>query len=89
LPGEYPTPKVRGGNGKAVGLAVAVVGVVLLAIGLALCFMSVEESYSYYGMPIYYATYPYRAEGASMIVIGAIILIVGFGRFATSKYRDA
>ena len=88
LPVESSTPRKRGWIGKVAGLTIAVIGILLLVIGLATCFMSVEEATNYYGMPIYHTTYPYREEGASLAVIGAIMGIVGFVGFMISKYRN-
>jgi hypothetical protein len=84
---QPPTPKTRRWIARAVALTIAVVGIFMLVGGLALCFMSVQESYNYYGMPIYHTTYPYRDTGFVLATIGSIVGIVGFAGFLISKYR--
>ena len=81
-------PRKRGWIGKVVGLTIAVIGIFLLVGGLALCFMSVEVATSYYGMPIYHTTYPYRDEGLGLVAIGSIAGIAGFIGFFVSKFRN-
>ncbi len=81
-------PKARRSIARIIALTIALIGIFLLVIGLATCFMSVEVAADYYGMPIYHTTYPYREDGATLAGIGATMGIVGFVGFMVSRYRN-
>jgi uncharacterized membrane protein len=89
LPVESPSSRKRGWIGKVVGLTIAVIGIFFLVGGIVLCFMSAQEAYNYYGMPIYHTTYPYRDEGLGLVAIGSIAGIAGFIGFFVSRYRNS
>ena len=75
-------------RGSTIALCVAVVGIILLVGGIALCFI-LGTGYSHYddqkGIWTIEITSPYRDIGFVMVAIGAIVGIVGFNWFILSK----
>ncbi len=60
--------------GRGISAGVAVLGVFLLIIGLALCFMPVHEHKVVYEL----TTYPDRDIGFMVSIVGVIIGVLGF-----------
>jgi len=60
-------------KGSIVGLSVLV-----LAIGVVLCFYSVEYGYTLAGRTFYtWVEYPYRDYGFILFLVGIVVLVVG------------